>query len=36
MADMSAEALILKYHDQFEPHVVDAAARRLKKHGIAT
>src|SRR5258708_83512 len=26
MADMSAEALILKFHDQFEPHVVDAAS----------
>jgi hypothetical protein len=33
MGDMSAEALILKYRDQFEPHVVDAAARRLKEHG---
>ncbi len=30
MADMSAVALILKYRDQFEPYVVDAAARRLK------
>jgi hypothetical protein len=28
MGDMSAEALILKYRDQFEPHVVHAAARR--------
>jgi hypothetical protein len=36
MADMSAEALILKYHDQFEPHVVDAATKRLNQYGIAT
>jgi hypothetical protein len=34
MADMSAEALILKYRDQFEQHVVDAASKRLKDHGI--
>ena len=34
MADMSAEALILKYRDQFEQHVVDAASKRLKEHGI--
>jgi|SRR6266404_2780629 len=36
MADMSAEALILKYQDEFEPHVVEAARKRLEKHGIAT
>jgi hypothetical protein len=36
MGDMSAEALILKYRDQFEPDVVDAAARRLKEHCIGT
>jgi len=36
MADMSAEALILKYRDQFEPHVVDAATKRLREHGIGT
>jgi hypothetical protein len=34
MADMSAEALILKYRDQFEPHVVEAARKRLNEHGI--
>jgi hypothetical protein len=34
MADMSAEALILKYRNEFEPHVVDAAINRLKEHGI--
>jgi hypothetical protein len=34
MADMSAEALIMKYRDQFEQHVVDAAGKRLKEHGI--
>jgi hypothetical protein len=31
---MSAEALILKYRNEFEPHVVDAAAKRLKEHEI--
>jgi hypothetical protein len=36
MADMSAEALILKYRDQFEPHVVEAATKRLREHGIGT
>jgi hypothetical protein len=35
MADMSAEALILKYRDQFEQHVVDAATKRLREHDIA-
>jgi hypothetical protein len=35
MADMSAEALILKYRDQFEQHVVDAATKRLKEYDIA-
>ncbi|MGE9010573.1 hypothetical protein ACO2JO_18465 [Leptospira interrogans] len=34
MADMSAEALILKYRHQFEPHVVEAATRRLNDHWI--
>ena len=34
MADMSAEALILKYRDEFEPHVVEAAAKRLREHSI--
>lgn len=34
MADVSAEALILKYRDQFEPHVVEAARKRLTEHGI--
>jgi hypothetical protein len=34
MADMSAEALILKYRDQFDQHVVDAAGKRLREHGI--
>src|ERR1700687_3087172 len=32
MADMSAEALILKYSDQFEQHVVDAATKRLREY----
>jgi hypothetical protein len=36
MADMSAEALILKYRDQFEQHVVDAAAKRLREYDIAS
>jgi hypothetical protein len=34
MADMSAEALIVKYRDEFEPHVVAAANRRLVDHSI--
>ncbi|MBR0836502.1 hypothetical protein JQ612_25220 [Bradyrhizobium manausense] len=34
MADMSAESLILKYRDEFEHHVVEAAAQRLREHGI--
>jgi hypothetical protein len=34
MADMSAEALVVKYRDQFEPHVVRAANDRLVAHGI--
>jgi hypothetical protein len=34
MADMSAEALIVKYRDEFDQHVVDAASRRLKDYGI--
>jgi hypothetical protein len=35
MADMSAEALILRYRDEFEQPVLDAAGKRLKEHGIA-
>jgi hypothetical protein len=34
MADMSAEALILKYHDQFEQNVVNAARQRLNEYGV--
>jgi hypothetical protein len=34
MADMSAEALILKYRDEFEQNVIDAASKRLKEYGI--
>ena len=34
MADMSAESLIMKYRDQFEAPVVEAAARRLTEYGI--
>lgn len=34
MADMSAEALVLKYRDQFEDEVVAAARRRLREYGI--
>ena len=34
MADMSAEALILKYRSEFEPEVVASAQARLEKHGI--
>jgi len=36
MADMSAEALILKYRDEFDTAVVAAATERLSKHGIST
>jgi len=36
MADMSAEALILKYRDEFEPHVIEAARTRLNEYGIQT
>ena len=35
MADMSAESLILKYREQFDPDVVAAAERRLNQYGIA-
>jgi hypothetical protein len=34
MADMSAEALILKHRDEFEPEVVEAAAKRLADFGV--
>ena len=34
MADMSAEALILKYRDEFSPDIVDAASTRLAKYGV--
>jgi hypothetical protein len=34
MADMSAEALILKYRDDFEADVVAAARRRLEEYGV--
>jgi hypothetical protein len=34
MADLSAEALVLKYSDQFDASVVDAATRRLREHGV--
>ena len=33
MADMSAESLILKYRQEFEPEVVAAAERRLAEYG---
>jgi hypothetical protein len=36
MADMSAESLILKYRDDFDPDVVAAARRRLDKYGVKT
>jgi hypothetical protein len=36
MGDMSAEALILKYHNEFEPRVVEAAEKRLNEYGIRT
>jgi hypothetical protein len=32
--DMSAEALIIKYKDTFDPTVVKAAEKRLEEHGI--
>jgi hypothetical protein len=35
MADMSAEALILKYPDGFDPDVIAAARRRLTEYGVA-
>jgi len=34
MADMSAEVLSLRYHDEFESHVVAAATKRLQEYGI--
>ena len=34
MADMSAEALILKYREEFDEDVVAAADRRLREHGV--
>jgi hypothetical protein len=34
MADMSAEALILKYPNEFAPDVIAAARERLEKAGI--
>jgi hypothetical protein len=34
MADMSAESLIIKYRDQFEAPIVEAAAKRLTEYGI--
>jgi hypothetical protein len=34
MVDMSAGALILKYRDQFESAVVEAASKRLKEYNI--
>jgi hypothetical protein len=36
MADMSAEALILKYRDEFNSDVVAAAEKRFKEHGVET
>jgi hypothetical protein len=36
MADMSAEALILKYRDKFDEEVVFAAQRRLDEYGVKT
>ncbi|UGY27321.1 hypothetical protein HU675_0011480 [Bradyrhizobium septentrionale] len=35
MGDMSAESLILKYREQFEPVVVEAAANRLREYSLA-
>lgn len=34
MADMSAEALILKYRDDFDADVIAAARRRLEEYGV--
>jgi hypothetical protein len=34
MVDMSAGAPILKYRDQFESAVVEAASKRLKEYNI--
>ena len=34
MADMSAESLILKYRQEFEPEVIAAAERRLAEYGL--
>ena len=34
MAEMSAEALILEYRQEFEPEVVAAAERRLAEYGV--
>jgi hypothetical protein len=34
MADMSAEALVLKYHEEFDNVVVAAARRRLEEYGV--
>jgi hypothetical protein len=34
MADMSAEALILKYAKEFDDAVVAAARRRLNEYGL--
>jgi hypothetical protein len=36
MADISAESLILKYRDDFDPNVVAAARRRLDEYGVKT
>lgn len=35
MGDMTAEALVLRYSDQFEPEVVQASRRRLAEFGIS-
>jgi hypothetical protein len=34
MADMSAEALILKYKAEFDEETVGAARKRLAEHGV--
>ena len=34
MADLSAEALVVRYQDQFDATVVDAAVRRLAASGV--
>ncbi|MEH2709851.1 hypothetical protein ABIF21_004160 [Bradyrhizobium elkanii] len=34
MGDMSAESLVLKYRDQFEPITVEAAEKRLHTYGL--